>query len=829
MSKTKYIKNRTEKFDASKLSFILNNRHIFKHLMRPETFSDKQYTPFKICKNYLEKSVSNKAFVNYRQKDGEGRFFAMGSLSLQTMPREIRQAIAHEYYTDIDMVNCQPVILEYICKKEGMETPFLTIYNKEREKKLEELMDMNDITRDNVKALYISIMNGGKKDFKQIKYKTEHLRNFYDEMEDIKYMFINKKEEEYISFCEKKGHQKNMLGKFVNKFLTGMENEILMEMYRFFGEPENVVFCFDGLMLMKEGGYNIKKCEEQINKKYEGLNMRIKAKDMIDIFEMDKYDIPDYNGMTLDYFVDFRKLINKEVEFKVVDTWCRNSIKVIENNGKHHFITKSIDIEIFGDGTTERRMKWNIIKPKEISASLDVNCKVINPEYDEKVEDGYLEIENRNEAKKYQKENKMKMERYLYNNLSRTNKMSGVRGFLSKMMENRSLETYNSTDYFPFLKRKGEPELFDTFNLFTGFPIELIENYDERQFEKSLLYRHLRYEFFNDNAGELNHFLDHIADIIQDPANIKGTSHLFYSRQGCGKGLLFKFMTKLLGVNNVVSIVNTDAYFDKNFNINHANKLLKIFEEVSEKGSAFKNHNRLKGEQTSDTERIEPKGIDAFSNRNCARYWYATNNENSLFIEGDDRRHTLHRLNDRYANNHEYFKPIWEEISDINFMATAFEYFANREYDMKNVRQAFTTNYKKEQKNSNLSRGIKFILDYVEKNDEINKIEDIDIKIPSQVLREAIKEYSDKMGSKMLLSAFHTHIKKIGIKKPIRLRIITKDGTQRAYCYKINTYKLEQNMKSFLKDEDYKLDLGQEMEEVDEKEVLMLQDDIPYY
>jgi hypothetical protein len=45
-------------------------------------------------------------------------------------------------------------------------------------------------------------------------------------------------------------------------------------------------------------------------------------------------------------------------------------------------------------------------------------------------------------------------------------------------------------------------------------------------------------------------------------------------------------MSKLLGVSNIISIINTDTYFDKNFNSDISNKLLKVFEEVSEKGSA---------------------------------------------------------------------------------------------------------------------------------------------------------------------------------------------------------------------------------------------------
>ena len=114
----------------------------------------------------------------------------------------------------------------------------------------------------------------------------------------------------------------------------------------------------------------------------------------------------------------------------------------------------------------------------------------------------------------------------------------------------------------------------------------------------------------------------------------------------------------------------------------------------------------------SETERIEPKGIDPYYNRHCARFWYFTNNENSLYIENDDRRHTLHKISTKHRQNFEYFKPIWEEIKDVEFLKNAFEYFATREYDEKNVMKSYTTQYKKEQKDANLPNGMSTV--YVE-------------------------------------------------------------------------------------------------------------------
>ena len=54
---------------------------------------------------------TKKVNVSYKQNNNIGRYFACGSLSLQSLPREIRHTIANDYYYDIDISNCHPVLL----------------------------------------------------------------------------------------------------------------------------------------------------------------------------------------------------------------------------------------------------------------------------------------------------------------------------------------------------------------------------------------------------------------------------------------------------------------------------------------------------------------------------------------------------------------------------------------------------------------------------------------------------------------------------------------------------------------------------------------------
>ena len=430
--------------------------------------------------------------------------------------------------------------------------------------------------------------------------------------------------------------------------------------------------------------------------------------------------------------------------------------------------------------------------------SLKVKCDVINPKFNYKFWKAFQQLQ-KEEKKKYMAvmsdAEKISLKKYLYKYLG-CMKSDGD-GLLEECMLTRNLNTFNAVDFVPFLKRKGDPKINDGFNTFTGFPFERVNDFEPVDFTKSRLYKHIKEEMLDNNEGEFNHFLDHIADMIQDPMNIKTNGHLFYTKQGMGKGMLAEFVSKLLGTDHTISFENTDAYFGK-FNSDQSNKILKIFEEVSNKGVAFQNHDRLKGDQSKKSERIEPKGIDPYNIRHCARFWYFTNNENALFIEGGDRRFTCHKANNRYANNYEYFAGIWAEVNDTNFCKNAFEYFATREYDVKNAYLCYENKFKTEQKQLNLPNGLKYLKEIAEEG--FKGLEMDDDKIKAKTLSESYKEWCSDNGVKFSLGALKTQLKKLDIvDKSIRFNGV------KAKCYVLDD--LENKYAEFLKDADFKFDM----------------------
>ena len=765
-----------ETFDQNRLNHILNHQEEYKKQMRPGCF-DNDYNPFTILSKYLKKSKCGKIKVNYKQTNSLGRFYAIGSLSLQSMPREIRHTVATNY-VDIDMVNAHPVILQHLCHGRDMKPKQLARYVEDRDKMLGKLK----IDRDSAKTVILSMINGGHKAYNELTVKPQWLEKFKKEIDIIHRMFATDRQfERHVSKREEKGLTNNHKASYMNTLLCDYENKILHKMYEFFGQPDDCVLCFDGIML-REGEYDLKGCQDYVYNQL-GIKIELKIKPMSDGFTIDNPDL--YTEPRTELYADFETLVNRELYKDTVDSWCKNSIVLINNGGNHFFLTKNKRIDSMTD---EESVYYKQVTEQNIMNNLRVACYIINDEFDY----NFWLANKHLKPRDIEPEDRIKMAKYSFKSL-------GV-GYLSEAVKCRELVSYNHVEFYPYLKKNGEPKLYDCFNIFTGFPLEKVPLTVPITFEDSLLYKHLGDEMMNGEMGEFNHFLDHIADMIQMPHLIRGPSHLFYTAPGMGKGMMAVLMNRLLGSNHVITFGDTATYFS-NFNSEQANKILKIFEEVSDKGDAFHKHDRLKGDQTKTQERIEPKGIDAYNIRHCARYWYYTNNPNALYIENNDRRHTLHRANNRYANKTEYFNELWKLVKDEAFCRMVFEYFSNRVYTEKNVLIAYDSKYKNEQKLSNMPNGIKYLKELVE--DNFTGVERNGEKINAKSLAGSFKEWCSDNGTKFSLSAFKSQILKIGIDEPKNLRI---NGRQ-TKCYHMNVDEMRTSFREFLKDDNFEFDI----------------------
>lgn len=234
----------------------------------------KEFDPLislkKICKN--KQSINNVSYLPSKALKNMGRLFAQ-SASLQNLPKEIRGAIGTNYY-DIDMINCHPTLLLQYCRKNDIKCDNLEYYVDNRDDVIEKIMNDYRLNRGDVKQLFLSVMNGGKRDG----ITDSFFINFSKECERIHTFISSLNPKLYKEVCKRK--EFNIHGSLTNIILCNLENEILLNAVQYLkSKGYNIdVLVFDGFMVRKDtdkeitdellnelGGYVLEKTGYEIN------------------------------------------------------------------------------------------------------------------------------------------------------------------------------------------------------------------------------------------------------------------------------------------------------------------------------------------------------------------------------------------------------------------------------------------------------------------------------------------------------------------------------------------------------------------------------------
>ena len=138
---------------------IINTQNLNKIITAKKT-DYNTLTELKKLKRRLGKS--NEHVVKFKlSNDGEnpGRLYPQrGAMSLQNLKKDVRKALTHDNYTDIDMVNAHPTILSQLFARLKIPCPMMDKYVKNRDNLLAE----TGMPRDDAKLAFIRLMYGGK-------------------------------------------------------------------------------------------------------------------------------------------------------------------------------------------------------------------------------------------------------------------------------------------------------------------------------------------------------------------------------------------------------------------------------------------------------------------------------------------------------------------------------------------------------------------------------------------------------------------------------------------------------------------------------------------
>ena len=305
--------------DKDKLLHIINN-------------NDFDQEVNNITKNYYE-SLDNlgRKRIQYKQKfKHKDRYYGVGSC-LTYLKKEIRNSIMPKNVKDIDMINCQQVILLSLCEKNKVKCNILKNYVENRNLILDSFGD----NRKTVKELFLTILNGGFKDICSNDSKiNNYLKLLENEIIKIEKYFYSK-DKRYFE----KGY--NYLGKNLSRIILEKENQILQTMISYFVSKRVNIFTleYDGLKIYtddKSKHFSINDLEKIIFKNT-GINIRLSFKEIVDSFpELGIRALTD-NILNENIIENKIKVIHHDHAFEkdnILSFICRECNLQIKNNKK---------------------------------------------------------------------------------------------------------------------------------------------------------------------------------------------------------------------------------------------------------------------------------------------------------------------------------------------------------------------------------------------------------------------------------------------------------------------------------------------------------------
>jgi hypothetical protein len=394
-----------ECIDKDKLNYILANHEKFDlgsaFINGKKLDKEGQLTLLIYYHNSL--NHSGEIDIKYKQKSyGFGRYYGHRKLQLQNICKRIRHTIAQEKMIDIDIKNAHPTLLQWYCKTNNIPCEGLSYYIDNRDKCIQEIMDITGFDKDDVKADLLAIINGRDKYEGQVDDYPQWYIDYYFNVKDItEQVSLLEPQFKRTALKQKKANGKgdyNIGGTTINYLMTDLENKCLMCIYdvcRMEG-IKVASLVYDGIMLYKDGLPNnldhvLKRMEEQIFKVLDGCQVQIIEKPMNEGYDID-YEVMEYKLQSLTHLIKHDESISV-----MFDKYSTNYIQKVDIDENVRYV-KDLEWEkhrkvlcinsCMGSGKTTSICKWikeNNPKRVIVLSPRISFAKSITHEYNEKI------------------------------------------------------------------------------------------------------------------------------------------------------------------------------------------------------------------------------------------------------------------------------------------------------------------------------------------------------------------------------------------------------------------------------------------------------------
>jgi hypothetical protein len=193
------------------------------------------------------------------------------------------------------------------------------------------------------------------------------------------------------------------------------------------------------------------------------------------------------------------------------------------------------------------------------------------------------------------------------------------------------------------------------YNLWNGFSVK------PKQGDWSLMKEHILEVISSGDEETAKWLLAWLARIFQKPGGDRpGTCPILRGSQGIGKGLILEQLGQIIG-KYYINISNPDHIIGK-FNFHLKNKILLFADEsfLTDKKTA----GILKGMITDSFLTIEAKNVNAFRIKNHINLIIASNNNQIIPAQMDERRFYVIDVSDKRKNDYAYFKKLKDQMDN---------------------------------------------------------------------------------------------------------------------------------------------------------------------
>ena len=209
---------------------------------------------------------------------------------------------------------------------------------------------------------------------------------------------------------------------------------------------------------------------------------------------------------------------------------------------------------------------------------------------------------------------------------------------------------------------------------------------------------HIERIICNGDTTCYEYVLNWLAHLVQKPHEKPEVAIILKAGQGTGKGTFVEPIGKIIGA-HYLHATKSEHVLGR-FNVLLENKIL-IFADEFFAGSK-KNTDFLKSLITEDTATIERKGIDSITVPSFSRLIMASNHDNIVKIEKDERRYLYLEVSEDRKQDFAYFKALKHTLSQPSFTGELLQFLLDRDIKAFNPRQVPHTEALQAQKLDNL-------------------------------------------------------------------------------------------------------------------------------